>query len=68
MHVSGTWPQSALPGIPDAADGIREILKYLPHRYPFLLVGIDEARFKRQVIPGGRLGFEETRNCLAVVR
>lgn len=116
-------------GMPTAVDDIREILKYLPHRYPFLmvdrvtdfeenqslkayknitfnepiftghfpqspifpgvlilealaqasallafksmggypsektlylLVGIDNARFKRQVIPGDRLDFQVT--------
>lgn len=120
---------SANSGMPTAVDDIREILKYLPHRYPFLmvdrvtdfeenkslkayknvtfnepiftghfpqspifpgvlilealaqasallafksmggypsektlylLVGIDNARFKRQVIPGDRLDFEVT--------
>ena len=120
---------SAISGMPTAVDDIREILKYLPHRYPFLmvdrvtdfeedkslkafknvtfnepiftghfpqspifpgvlilealaqtsallafksmggypsdrtlylLVGIDNARFKRQVIPGDRLDFAVT--------
>jgi len=69
-----------------SVDDIREILKYLPHRYPFLLVdrvtafepmksltaikpsektlyllvGIDKARFKRQVIPGDQLVLDVT--------
>ena len=63
---------------------IEEILELLPHRYPFLLVdrvldfeegrflyyfaGIDEARFKRPVVPGDQMimevTFEKTRRGL----
>ena len=60
---------------------ISELLRYLPHRYPFMLidrfalrtldqlpgddsiyyfVGIDEARFRKPVVPGDRLDMSIT--------